>query len=100
MARKHATDEHPENYLFICADCAPRPDPAVQQHPLPWYVGRHVKQAFRSGDAVEHMWVRVTAVSGAHLTGVLANRPILVNDVLKLHDVIDVWRHDIEAVEA
>jgi uncharacterized protein YegJ (DUF2314 family) len=89
--------EDPKNIRNVCAEHAPRPDPTLQFHPLPWYVGRHVKRAFHQGEAIEHMWVRVTAVTGATLTGVLANEPTLVDDV-QLHDAVTVQLHEIEAV--
>jgi hypothetical protein len=95
MTTKH-DDDHDG---LMCANCAPPPDPDAQQHPLPWYVGRYVKQAFRSGDAIEHMWVWITAVNGLHLTGLLANHPRFVDDVWEFRDKVDVWPHDIELVD-
>jgi hypothetical protein len=74
MTTKH---EDPKNVRDLCAECAPRPDPTLHGHPLPWYVGRHVKRAFRQGDAIEHMWVRVTAVTGTSLTGCSTTNPAL-----------------------
>ena len=66
------------NVKFICADCAPRPDPALHKHRPSWFVGRHVKRAFRGsrGD-VEHMWVHVIEHWGPYLVGTLDNEPIL-----------------------
>lgn len=89
--------EDPENIQNVCADCAPRPDPTLQFFPLPSYVGRHVKRAFYQDDLIEHMWVRVTGVTGATLTGVLANEPTIVGDV-QLGDTVTVELYDIEAI--
>lgn len=82
----------------VCAGCAPRPDPTLHYHPVPWYVGKHIKRAFHSDEGhVEHMWVKVTGANGDTLAGTLASAPTLV-EYLQHGDDVSVAVTEIEAV--
>lgn len=57
------------------------PDPLYTKLPLDWFVGRHIKMAFRGATRrVEHMWVEIVGIDGFQLVGTVANEPVVATE--------------------
>jgi len=81
------THEPDANVQFVCADCAPKPDPRYATLEPQRFLGRQVKRAFpvlrtpltpeaRQLPKVEHMWCKVVRVNAdGMLQARLANEP-------------------------
>ena len=73
--------EDPRNIGFVCDEHAPKPDPRYLELPPTYFIGKHVKLAFQTGGAIEHMWVKVQSLceDDEELVGMLDNDPVDVD---------------------
>ena len=89
-----------ESMAWVCAECAPKPDPRYRKMPVQEFVGKSCKLAFPWDNTEEHMWVDCVELSeheGPELQGVLASHPVLV-DGLQRGDRVEFSRYEIEDV--
>ena len=88
--------ENPDNIVFYCDKCAPVPETYTGD--LQELVGGFVKVGFPANlenVAIEHMWVKVTDVSGDNIIGTLDNEPAFTN-MVSLGDTVEIARDAIE----
>lgn len=56
--------------------------------------GYYVKKAFSQGNKIEHMWIKVTSVSGSRIEGTLDNDPHVIK-TLKCGSIVTFERSEI-----
>ena len=106
LKRKNAAQEALLERLgvrLLCPDCTPKADPAFQQKPFEWFVGKDVKKSFATTDgSLEHMWVHIDDSDSAAgvLSGYLINAPISeIEGGARFGSAVRVRRDEIAAVD-
>lgn len=93
MSQRRRRREPLSNVGFVCAEHAPKPDPALHVHPPEFFVDKFVKLGFpmihiATGlPTVEHMWVLVEKVVNGKLRGVVNSDPIHIGEY---HDGVEI----------
>tara|TARA_Y100000310_G_scaffold323991_1_gene385216 strand:+ start:758 stop:1057 length:300 start_codon:yes stop_codon:yes gene_type:complete len=91
--------EDPRNIGYVCPAHAPKPDEALAELPLEYFIGKFVKLGFPSPRGTEHMWLEVKGLAtnmSEELIGTLDNDPVHADFVCG--DEIAFNRDEIEDV--